>query len=133
MRRITSRRGAQAVEFALTAPILLLLLAGIIDLGQYMYVADGVVNAVAQGGRLGALADPGKSQNPVTTATNMAQASWAASDLDGTLTVTASNSGVDPDIMIVVVGTAPFNAYFGFLNLPTQVSYTHTVRRMYQQ
>jgi Flp pilus assembly protein TadG len=127
-----SRRGNQAIEFAIAAPLLLILLAGIIDLGQYMYVADGLVEAVAQGGRQGALADSDDGEDPVATAVGIASASWAATELPGALTVTAATSGAAPDALIVVNGSVPFSPWFGFLNLPASVGYTSTVRLMYQ-
>jgi Flp pilus assembly protein TadG len=125
------RRGNQAIEFAITVPILLILLSGIIDLGHYMWVADGLVNTVAQAGRLGALTNS-DDEDPVVVSTGVANASWAASELPGTLTFVSAISGTDPDAFIVVSGTVPLTTWFGFLNLPTTVSYTHTVRLMYQ-
>jgi Flp pilus assembly protein TadG len=130
--RPRSRRGNQAIEFALVVPLLLILISGIVDLGQYMYVADGLVNSIAQGGRQAALADQDDGESPTATATTIANASWAASELPGTLTVTAALSGAAPDQLVVVTGTVPFSGFFGFLTLPSTISYTSTVRLMYQ-
>lgn len=127
-----SRRGNQAIEFALLLPLLLILISGIVDLGQYMFVADGLVNAVSQGGRQGALADPDEDEDVVAVATSIANASWAASELPGALTVTAAVNGTEPDALVVITGTVPFSGFFGFLNLPSTITYTSTVRLMYQ-
>jgi Flp pilus assembly protein TadG len=129
---VRSRRGNQAIEFALVVPLLLILVSGIVDLGQYMFVADGLVNAVSQGGRQGALADPDDGEDAAAIATTIANASWAASELPGALTVTAAVSGVEPDALVVVTGSVPFSGFFGFLTLPATISYTSTVRMMYQ-
>ena len=130
--RPRSRRGSQAIEFALLVPLLLILVSGIVDLGQYMYVADGLVNAVSQGGRQGALADSDDGESASATAMSIASASWTASELPGTLTVTANVSGAAPDALVVVTGTVPFSGFFGFLTLPSTITYTSTVRLMYQ-
>lgn len=48
------RRGVAATEFALWLPILLLLIAGVIDWGAYMNARSGVTRAVIDGARVGA-------------------------------------------------------------------------------
>ncbi len=46
-RSIADRRGASAVEFALLAPIFLLLLAAAVDFGGVLYIKFGLENAVS--------------------------------------------------------------------------------------
>ncbi len=48
------RRGVATVEFAVVAPLILLLLLGTIDVGQYVNVAQTVSNASREGARLAA-------------------------------------------------------------------------------
>ena len=48
------RRGAAAVEFAVAAPLLLLFVLGIIDVGQFINVGQTVSNASRKGARLAA-------------------------------------------------------------------------------
>ncbi len=50
----TCRRGAAAVEFAVAAPVLVILVLGIIDVGQFVNVGQTVSNASRQGARLAA-------------------------------------------------------------------------------
>ena len=47
-----SRRGAQALEFALVLPVLLALLTGVIDYGFYFFQQHSVVASVRDGARL---------------------------------------------------------------------------------
>src|SRR5918995_4864861 len=56
LRRFTrSERGAVAVEMALVLPILLLCIAGIIDLGRLFFVQTMATNAAREGARMKAL------------------------------------------------------------------------------
>ncbi len=49
-----SARGQSLVEFALTLPILLLILVGVVDLGRVYYSYMTVINASREGARYGA-------------------------------------------------------------------------------
>ncbi len=54
-RRVRSERGAELIEFALTLPLLLLLVLGIIEFGFLFQEYEVVTNAAREGARLGAL------------------------------------------------------------------------------
>lgn len=45
LRRLSSERGAAAVEFALVLPVLLLILLGIIEYGRAFYMQNSLTNA----------------------------------------------------------------------------------------
>ncbi len=51
-RRRCQRRGTAAIESALIAPVLVIILLGAIDIGQYVNVAQSVSNASREGARL---------------------------------------------------------------------------------
>jgi Flp pilus assembly protein TadG len=53
--RMRSERGAELVEFALTLPLLLLLVLGIIEFGFVFQEFEVVTNAAREGARIGAL------------------------------------------------------------------------------
>ena len=53
--RMRSERGAELIEFALTLPLLLLLVLGIIEFGFMFQEYEVVTNAAREGARLGAL------------------------------------------------------------------------------
>jgi hypothetical protein len=54
-RRVASERGAELVEFALAMPVLLLVLAGILDMGFLFKNYEVVTNAAREGARMAAL------------------------------------------------------------------------------
>ena len=54
-KRVRSERGAELIEFALTLPLLLLLVLGIIEFGFMFKEYEVVTNAAREGARLGAL------------------------------------------------------------------------------
>lgn len=74
------RRGASAVEFALTLPVLVAMFAGMIDYGWYFWREALILNALRESTRAGALQSPTSSENAgqcaacVTAATNAAKA-----------------------------------------------------------
>jgi Flp pilus assembly protein TadG len=53
--RVRSERGAELIEFALTLPLLLLLVLGIIEFGFLFQEYEVVTNAAREGARIGAL------------------------------------------------------------------------------
>ena len=54
-RRVRSERGAELIEFALTLPLLLLLVLGIIEFGFLFQEYEVVTNSAREGARLSAL------------------------------------------------------------------------------
>ena len=56
MRKRRSRRGASAVEFALTAPLLFLFIFGLFEFGRMMMVKQSLSNAAQVGSRKACLA-----------------------------------------------------------------------------
>lgn len=63
-----SERGAAAVEFALVAPLLLLLLFGIISYGYMLSFRQAISQGAAEGARAAAVAPPGSDYGAVATA-----------------------------------------------------------------
>jgi TadE-like protein len=57
--RSARRQGATMIEFALTAPIFILVLFGTFDLGWMAYQRSALETAIVIGCRAGALTDPG--------------------------------------------------------------------------
>lgn len=56
------RRGANAVEFALVSPILLMLLGGTIDYGWYFWREALLINGLREAVRSGSLQQPGSNE-----------------------------------------------------------------------
>src|SRR3954447_1404449 len=80
------RRGVAAVEFAVVASLLFLLLLGIIEIGRAMMVLEMLNNAARNGARMGTL--QGSSNTDVTSAVTNALANAGFS---GTNTAVAVN------------------------------------------
>jgi Flp pilus assembly protein TadG len=81
--RLRSERGAELLEFALVLPIMLLVLAGILDMGFLFKNYEVVTNAAREGARMASL--PGWVEEDVTARVNNY---LTAGGLDGTATTT---------------------------------------------
>jgi hypothetical protein len=66
--RLSAERGAELVEFALAMPILLVVLAGILDMGFLFKNYEVVTNAAREGARMAAL--PGWAEGDVVARVN---------------------------------------------------------------
>ena len=93
----TNERGAELLEFAFALPILLLVLAGIIDFAILFQRYEVVTNAAREGARVGILPDYAE-----TDITNRVNAYLAAAGLTGT----APAPTVDYDDIEVTPGGA---------------------------
>ena len=70
-RRVRSERGAELIEFALTLPLLLLLVLGIIEFGFLFQEYEVVTNSAREGARLAAMIpSAGYTTNNATTRVN---------------------------------------------------------------
>lgn len=90
------RRGASIVEFAFVAPVMFLIVFGIIELGRALMVVELVTGAARAGARTGIL--PGKiSSDVATTANNYLNAVGIANNA---VTISVNNvvigQGTDP-------------------------------------
>jgi len=79
-------RGGELIEFALVAPILMLLIAGIFDFGMMFRTYEAVTNAAREGARVGVL--PGYAAADVQSRVGQY---LTASGLSGTSTVNVVN------------------------------------------
>lgn len=94
--RRRSRRGANAVEFALLAPVLVLLLTGIMDTGWMLLLREACDAAARSGARAAAFADNNSVAAPA------AQLRWGKLGLPGTITTTVARTG-SPEMVVVNV------------------------------
>jgi Flp pilus assembly protein TadG len=90
------RRGTAAVEFALVAPLFVLLVFGMIEYGRMVMVQQLLVNAAREGARVGVL--DGSSQTSVTTAVN---------NYLSPAGITSATVTVDPSTPSSAAATAP--------------------------
>lgn len=98
LRRWRSERGAELIEFAIVAPLLMFLMAGIFDFGMMFRSYEVVTNAAREGARVGVL--DGYADVDVQDRVDQY---LAASGLTGTRTVTVT-------VVPVTTGAGTFNA-----------------------
>ncbi len=103
--RKTSEKGAALVEFAIVAPLLLLLVFGIIEFGRAYNAQNTLTHAAREGAREYAI-----TQDPVA---GEAAAINAATSLDSTL-ITATLSACDPGQPATVTLEYPFQLRIAF-------------------
>jgi Flp pilus assembly protein TadG len=111
------RRGSQAIEFALALPMLVVLSAGAVDVGQYLYTSERLAAVASDGARAGALADIAEGEDAVYSAMAVTQRAWDTTGLPGTLKIDAFVQGAAPDQEIVVDVTVDADPFFGFIPL----------------
>jgi Flp pilus assembly protein TadG len=85
--------GAAAVELALVAPVLLILVFGVIDFGRALFTMNVLTAAMREGARRGASSGINSSAPDLATACSVAQA-YVSNALS--VTLTCSSSGTCP-------------------------------------
>jgi Flp pilus assembly protein TadG len=106
--RWASEQGSELIEFAIVAPILMLLIAGIVDFGMLFRTYEAVTNAAREGARVGVL--PGYLPADVQ---NRVGQYLAAAGLSAAPTVTVAN-------VPVTTGAGTFTATSVTVNYPYQ-------------
>jgi Flp pilus assembly protein TadG len=120
------QRGVAAVEFAFVLPVLVLLIAGIVELGIALYDKAVITNASREGARAGVVLKSTKLtatdiQNVVLNYTSGYLVTFVSSSSPPTPTVAATNY----DVASGKTATAPVYGTFGN-PLTVSVSYTYT-------
>lgn len=101
--RSTRDRGAAAVEFAIILPLLLILVAGIVDFGRLFYAEIIVSNAAREGVRMAAMGMEGSAQARVDAASpSLALVGAVVGE------ACSSTSGAAVGVSYRVTTTAPF-------------------------
>lgn len=112
-----SRRGAAAIEFALTAPILVLVMGGIIELSSYLSLCHMVARAARDGARVGSITLEGvDATGDAIEAAAVAQALSVLDAVgdgapDGTTVEAAWDLADDGWYYVTVDVTYPYNAF----------------------
>jgi len=87
--RLRSERGAELIEFAIVVPLLILMLAAIMDFGMMFRTLEAITNAAREGARVGVL--PGYANTDITSRVNQYM---TATGLSGPYTVNVANVSV---------------------------------------
>ena len=114
------RRGANAIEFALTMPVFLAFMLGVIDYG-YVFMAQAILDAAAMGGtRDGAITDPNLTADIEGVAETRA-ASIASTFCGGDCSYSCDDQGNPPDRELVCDLTWNITPISGFFPVPSQI------------
>jgi hypothetical protein len=117
MIRRTSRRGGNAIEFALTLPLFLAVIVGLMDYGFLFAMQAGIDNAVSLSCREGAMVDPGfDPTGPATIAASQLDIRSALFCTGVTCTKTAEETGeLPPNRTLRCEIVRPMRPLIGFL------------------
>jgi Flp pilus assembly protein TadG len=120
-------RGAEALEFALTLPILLVLLSGTIDFGWYWWQQSAVLEAAALAARVGA-ATP-QDHDPAAAARAAALERLEAEGVPFTSTVTSALlTDATGDQVVRVEVEAPYVGLWALVRAPYRLAGSATLR-----
>ena len=118
-----SRRGASAIEFALTASALFVFLFGIMDWGWFFFRRSEFMDAVLDATRRAVTLSQTGSPTPVSAAQTYARDNLVAYGLDAAaLTITASYSGTSPSRVLVVSASMPYTPLIGLWPAPDTIN-----------
>jgi Flp pilus assembly protein TadG len=92
MKREQAERGAQLVEFAMTLPVLLLVLAGVADFGLLFHAAEVTTNAAREAARMVVL--PAAGANAAAMAQARVEGYMSAAGLTGTPVTTVTTEPI---------------------------------------
>ena len=118
---MSPRRGASALEMAFILPILLLVLAGIMDWSMMLFQQMSVVVAAGRGARIAA--GVAEREGPTALARASAEAWLARFGLDPELAeVSASLGGSGDAATITVTVSVPYRPLVGLIPMPDRAS-----------
>ncbi len=115
-RETRRRRGAEAIEFALVAPVLLTLIFGSVEYGWFMLNKVQLSKSVAAGARAGAVVAQDAAISAQTRAETVATEAWA---IPGSPTFIATVVG-DPQVLRID-GEVPYSSLTGLAPVPETI------------
>ncbi len=86
-------RGAAIVEFALVAPVLIMIMMGVVQLGLLLHQQQGIHAAAREGARQGSFPDTTESEIEAAVAAALANINLANTPV---VTITPANAGAIP-------------------------------------
>jgi len=116
--RMLQRRGANALEFALVAPILVALMTGVVDYGWYFSERIALVSAVRDAARVGVTTSQQDERSPEQTAEDALIAALSDQGYRGTIYVDIALEGSAPDQNLSVTAALPYQPLVGFVPNP---------------
>jgi Flp pilus assembly protein TadG len=130
-----SRRGANALEFALTLPIFLVLVFGLIDYGWLFSIQAGLDNAVSLACREGAMMDPRVGSPSAIASADLAARSAMFCNGACTLNVQDLRTGayVPPNRTLLCSASLGFNPLIGLAPMPGTIDSVSYYRLEWQR
>lgn len=125
------RRGSVAVEFAVSLPVIFVLLVGVIEWGWYLHREVGVIQAVRDGALAGSVhVDPEAAEG---VAVDRADAALAAAGFDpGAANTVATISSTAEGDVILVTTSLPYTSMLKLLPTPATLAAESTFRLVVQ-
>lgn len=132
-RRRSNRRGSSTVEFALTAPAFVLVLAIFIDYGWVFFQKAMLDNAIQSGCRQGAITDP-ETADPMTVADGAISSTMSrlGSPCDGDCTITLEDRGATPALSLYCEVDQEYTPLFGMVPTPDRLQSSTLMRFEWQ-
>lgn len=125
-----ARRGANAAEFAVVAPFILLMTFGMMEYGWYFQQRTAVVEAASDAARAASMV--AQTGDPAVTASAKAVASCAALRFRGTCTALTQVTGAAPNQTVLVRVTGSYTSLTGFVPTPGSIVAQVVMRREQQ-
>lgn len=123
--RRRNRRGANAIEFALVAPVLMAMMLGVVDYGWYFFRESLVTNALRTAVRSGSILDPADGDGTGECTPCSDRTAAVAVDSLGDLGITVTAAEVTPAISnlagtcaVELSVTIPHDPLVGFIPVP---------------
>ena len=116
----SARRGANAVEFAMTLPVLVTIMMGMMDYSWFFQQQHVVSAAAREGARAGAVAGPDDDPDALARSAAYAALSRAGVTTSG-ISITSETSGADPDVFVTVAVAVPYGGLTGLVPVPEAV------------
>lgn len=127
MQRKNGRRGSNAIEFALTLPMVVMLLTGIMDYGFYFSQQQVVVHAARAGARRAAVSDP-ETENASEVAKAEVARVLEGGGVTGAAQVGVAFGGVSPNATVTVDVKVDYNGLAGLIPIPGALGSTISSR-----
>lgn len=121
--RRPGQRGVAALEFGLILPLLIVILAGIIDYGHIYFVRLSMSNAAREGARVGVTLD---ADEAAAAAVAAATASLANAGITATVTATTP-SDAEPAVAVDIT-LMPLQPLIGLVPAPDQLHVSAAMR-----
>lgn len=130
------RRGAEAVEFALVMPVMVLILVGMIEMSWLFYTRASLDSSTSVGCRAGALVDPGINESNLSEVEDTASTSLITAmdqlglrDCNTRCAAEVALTGAQPSRTLVCTVEYDFQPLIGLV-LPRMVLVANQVVRM---